>query len=455
MLQIIATLALLVLLIFSIVKKYNTTVVLLALSLIAYAGLTIANGSVMGDAGSGSAFFDIFEMIRQSASGTMGGNVLIIMSIYGYIVYMNHIKASDMFATMVATPLKKIKRPYLLAAGLILVGNLIKIIIPSGISVAALMIATLYPVLLKVGCSKATSASAVLMSYLTVWGPSDASLYTALSLAGVENVSVSEWFVQSQIPVMLVTLAVVLAVFIPVSKFFDKRENAQPAQEALDSKTLKDIGVPYFYAFLPLLPLITIMIFSELVVGSIVISVVAACYFCLVVAVLIHTICQRKFKECFNGVSVVFNGMGDYFKGPGILLVFGTLFASALNGIGGMKLIVDGLTGLESGTAIAVAITTLLGIFVVGVTGVFNGNVSLIIPVMTSIIASAGLPTLPFLHLGLIGCALGSAVTPVAGASLYIASATNVSILTCVKRNLIPVICGGITAIIVTMVFFA
>lgn len=100
-------------------------------------------------------------------------------------------------------------------------------------------------------------------------------------------------------------------------------------------------------------------------------------------------------------------------------------------------------------------ITTLLGIFVVGVTGVFNGNVSLIIPVMTSIIASAGLPMLPFLHLGLIGCALGSAVTPVAGASLYIASATNVSILTCVKRNLIPVICGGITAVVVTMVFFA
>lgn len=144
---------------------------------------------------------------------------------------------------------------------------------------------------------------------------------------------------QSQIPVMLITLAVVLVVFIPVSRFFDKRENAKPAEEAADSKTLKDIGVPYFYAILPLLPLITILVFSELVVGSIVISVVAACYFCLILAVIIHTICQRKFKECFNGVSVVFNGMGDYFKGPGILLVFGTLFASALNAIGGMKLL--------------------------------------------------------------------------------------------------------------------
>ena len=49
MIQIIATVVLLGLLIFSIVKKYNTTVVLLALSLIAFAGLTIAGGSVMGE----------------------------------------------------------------------------------------------------------------------------------------------------------------------------------------------------------------------------------------------------------------------------------------------------------------------------------------------------------------------------------------------------------------------
>ena len=146
--------------------------------------------------------------------------------------------------------------------------------------------------------------------------------------------------------------------------------------------------------------------------------------------------------------------MGDYFKGPGILLVFGTLFASALSGIGGMKLIVDGLSGIGGGTAIAISITTLLGIFVVGVTGVFNGNVSLIIPVMTTIITSTGLAPLPLLHLGLIGCALGSAVTPVAGASLYIASATNVNILTCVKRNLIPVISGGIAAIAVVLLFY-
>ena len=221
MIKILATAVLLALLIFSIVKKYNTVVTLLALSLAAYAGLTLTGMDVMGEATCGSAFFDIFEKLNTSAQGTMGGNVLIIMSIYGYIVYMKHIKASDMFATMIAAPLKRIKAPYLLAAMMILVGNLIKIVIPSGISVAALMIATLYPVLLKVGCSKTTSASAVLLSYVTVWGPSDASLYTALSLAGIEDVSVSEWFVSSQIPVMLVVLLVVMAVFIPVSKFFD------------------------------------------------------------------------------------------------------------------------------------------------------------------------------------------------------------------------------------------
>lgn len=454
MIQILATLVLLGLLIFSIVKKYKTSVVLLALSLVAYAGLTIANGSVMGDATSGSAFFDIFEMIRKSASGTMGGNVLIIMSLYGYIVYMQHIKASEMFATLVAAPLKKLKKPYLMAALMVVVGNIIKIVIPSGISVAALMLATLYPVLLQIGCSKATAASAVLLSYFTCWGPSDASLYTALSLAGIEDVSVAEWFVTSQIPVMLVTLIAVALIFIPISKFFDKRENAEKSDEVLEVKSAKDIGVPYFYALLPLLPLLTILIFSELIAKSIVVSVVAASYFSLIVAIIIHTICQRKFSECFNGVSVVFDGMGDYFKGPGILLVFGTLFAGALNSIGGMKLIVGAISGISGGTVLAIFITTLLGTLVMGITGVFNGNVPLIVPLMTTIIAAGGLPELPLLHLALVGLALGSSVTPVAGASLYIASATNVSILTCVKRNLVPIICGGLVAAATVVIFF-
>lgn len=454
MIQILATVVLLAALIFSIVKKYKTSVVLLALSLIAYGGLTIAQGSVMGDATSGSAFFDIFEMIQKSASGTMGGNVLIIMSLYGYIVYMQHIKASEMFATLVATPLKKLKKPYLMAALTVVVGNLIKIVIPSGISVAALILATLYPVLLQIGCSKATAASTVLLTYFTCWGPSDASLYTALSLAGIEDVSVAQWFVNSQIPVMLVTLIVVAIVFIPVSKFFDKREKASGSDEVLAVKSPKDIGVPYFYAILPLLPLITILIFSELIAKSIVISVVAAAYFCLVVAIIIHMICQRKFNECFNGVSVVFDGMGDYFKGPGILLVFGTLFASALNSIGGMKLIVNAISSFDGGVILAIFITTLLGTLVMGITGVFNGNVPLIIPLMCSIIEANNLPALPLLHLGLVGLALGSSVTPVAGASLYIASATNVSILTCVKRNLIPIVCGGLAAATMVVLFF-
>ena len=49
MIKILATAVLLSLLIFSIVKKYNTVVTLLALSLAAYAGLTLAGADIMGE----------------------------------------------------------------------------------------------------------------------------------------------------------------------------------------------------------------------------------------------------------------------------------------------------------------------------------------------------------------------------------------------------------------------
>lgn len=454
MIQILATLILMGALIFSIAKKYKTSVVLLALSLIAYAGLTIASGSIMGDDTSGSVFFDIFEMIRKTGSGAISGNVFIVMSLYGYIVYMQHIKASEMFATIVGAPLRKLKKPYLMAALMIIVGNLIKIVIPSGISVAALMIATLYPVLLQIGCSRSTASSAVLLCYFTCWGPSDASLYTALSLTGIEGVSVTEWFVNSQIPVTLLTLIAVAIIFIPVSKFFDKRETAEKTDEIMEAKTAKDIGVPYFYALLPLLPLVVILVFSELIMKSIVISVIAASFFCMVVAVIIHSISTRRFSESFNGASIIFDGMGDYFKGPGILIIFGTLFANALNGIGGMKLIVNLISGMNGGATLAIFLTALLGILIMGLTGVFNGNVPLIIPLMYSIIEANNLPPLPLLHLALTGLAGGSAVTPIAGASLYVASATNVSILTCVKRNIIPMVSGILVAATTVVVFF-
>lgn len=164
MIQIIATLLLIALLVYGIVKQYNTVTLLFVLGLAALGVYTLVTGEAIVESTSGSRFIDLFEQINVIAKNQLQGTILVVMSVLAYVNYMSTLKASEIFALIVAEPLKKLKSPYLLAGLTIVFGACLKLVIPSAISMQSLLLATLYPVLLAVGVSKATAATALLLA---------------------------------------------------------------------------------------------------------------------------------------------------------------------------------------------------------------------------------------------------------------------------------------------------
>ena len=225
MIQIIATLLLIALLVYGIVKQYNTVTLLFVLGLAALGVYTLVTGEAIVESTSGSRFIDLFEQINVIAKNQLQGTILVVMSVLAYVNYMSTLKASELFALIVAEPLKKLKSPYLLAGLTIVFGACLKLVIPSAISMQSLLLATLYPVLLAVGVSKATAATALLLAGTIVWGPAESLTYMAFSVAGIDDVPVAQFFVSHEILSVLLMFVFMVPVFMLTSKKFDKKKH--------------------------------------------------------------------------------------------------------------------------------------------------------------------------------------------------------------------------------------
>lgn len=147
--QIIGVILMFAVLLFLVVKKYQPTMVLLILDLAAITIMNLVYGAMpMGEDTSGSFFVDLFEFIKSRFIAQLSGTAFIVMSAMAFVSYMDHLKATKMFATIVSKPLRHIKSPYVVVAvGLVLMAAM-NLFIASVLGRAALYLATVYPILI-------------------------------------------------------------------------------------------------------------------------------------------------------------------------------------------------------------------------------------------------------------------------------------------------------------------
>lgn len=456
MIGIVFTLLLLAIVVYGVVKKMNIATVLFFATIIGYIGLTLMKGgSAAGDATNGSAFLDIFELMNQSMVKAMTGNILAAMIMISYMDYMKELKASDMFAMMLAAPLQKMKSKYLVAAFAIPIGVLMGIAISAGSMITMmLLLGTIYPVLRRLGCSRPTCATAILIHTVVTISPARAAYYNALSLMDMEE-SVPMWFVRIQLPVAGIMVAVMMVLFIVTSLYFDKKEGLSEdrGQDDLKVQSIKDLGVPYYYAILPLLPLILVVVFSELVVKTVIISVVAACLVSWVVTFLVHLLSVRKLKICLEAFNSIYRGMGTVMTTTAPILMFGTTFASVIGAIGGMSALIGAVSKLASGPVL-LGIVALTGMLMVALTGTFNGNLALVFPIVKEIVAATGINALGAAQGVMFGLTCGGGFCPVSGQNLLLAKQTDTDILVILKRGAIPILGGFIAAFLSSVLLF-
>lgn len=396
---------------------------------------------------SGSVVFDIVQEIEDGFVSNVTRIGLMIMTIGGYVAFMNKIKATDSLVYIAIKPLGFFRKyPYLASVIAIPIGQLLFMTIPSAAGLGLLLVASFYPVLVSLGCSKLTALSAIAAATIFDQGPGSANTAMAASLIGKSNM---EYFVSDQLPLVIPTTVVVMILYYFSNRYFDKRDlKAGRETVVTDPGQTKKPDVPLIYAILPMLPLLLLVIFSDYVgLVDIHLSTTVAMLFSLIISIFFVMIYKRNFRNVMDMLDSFWKGMGTVFSTVVTLIVAAEIFSKGLIGLGFIDTLVSGSTHLGfSGAAISIFITILvfLAAMLMG-----SGNAAFFSfgPLIPDIAGRLGM-TAPEMILPMqLSASMGRATSPIAGVIVAIAGVAGVSPVELAKRNMPPLI-GGLIALL-------
>ena len=393
----------------------------------------------------GFAGFDLFRYIKESFAKTNAGVGLMIMSIGGFVAYIDKIGASKMLVKVAMKPLGLFKKhPYIAASMVLPIGQILFTAIPSAAGLGLLLMASLFPILVNLGVSKLSAVSVITAA--TAFGIGPASAITA-SATSITNIDTIVFFLDYQIPLVLpLTLSMMITYYF-VNKYFDKKENNTDENNSILSKettetTVKDENdVPMIYAIIPILPIILLIVFSKIFSffpTPITLDTTTAMFISLFVAIIFELIRIRKIKEIMDSLKVFWNGMGNIFKTVVTLIITADIFAKGLISLG----FIDGLIALTENAgfgAVGIGIVMSIMIFLASML-MGSGNASFFAfgPLVPKIAKSLGIESSSIILPMQLSASMGRTVSPVAGVLIATAEIAGVTSLQIVKRNLIP-----------------
>lgn len=433
-----------------IIKNYQPqTVLLLAgLSLLLITAVFFPDQSILyGKAKSiGWVGGDIFAFVKESLTTQVAGIGLIIMAAGGFADYMDHIKASNSMVNLCIKPLQMIKAPYLILAIGYILSQLLHVAISSAAGLAMLLLVTFFPVLVRLGVSKAAAASMIGMSAFMDLGPAVGTANLAAKHAGMET---AVYFAHYQLPVATgVMLAVAVLIFF-TARYFDAKDGHIVTQLQVEQPTSENTAkVPAFYAFLPVFPVILVIVFSPLVISSIKVDVVTAMIIGTLLAFFCELLVRRDFKTACKGIQVFFKGMGTMFTSIVSLLVCADVFAQGLQIIGAVDFIIHTVQAAGFGFGNMTIVMALLVCVTAALTGSGVAAFFSFSGLAPGIAAKFGESAVSMILPMQLMAGMGRSISPVAGVIIAVSKAGECSPFMIVRRTLIPAVGGMITMLV-------
>lgn len=453
--KIICTLLLVATLVYCMLKKMYNITTIMGVGVVALLIYTVVTGkSIMGETSTtGNNILDVFEFVASSFTSAFANPGLLIVVLVGFAGYMKEIRASEMLVTLACTPLRKIKSPYVICAIAIVIGAIIKLPITSPSGWSALMMITMFPILVACGVNPVTAAATIALAQGCDWGPGDMGAGICLPVIAPEG-NMSDFFLTYNLPAYIFVIPVLAIVAPFVYRHIDKKEGLYGVSEAenVQVKSLKEIGAPVYYAILPLLPIIFVLLFSKIGLKTVVMTTQGCTMVALFIAILIELIRHPKeLKGTIQRTSSYFTTMGGAFASVVVLVASANCFSKAISVIGGFNVLTNLLANAGFPVYLLVVIIGALGCLTVAATSSYNTAAYTWGPSLASIAASYGVA--PMAVMMPLQCVLGFGriMCPINASHLLIAGTAKVDILKLIKRNVIPVIC----AYVVIMIVFA
>ena len=403
----------------------------------------------------GSVVFDLIKMVEETFLGNLSRAGLMIMTIGGYVAFMNHIQATNALVYISMKPLRFFRRyPYLAATITIPIGQLLFITTPSAAGLGLLLVASVYPVLVSLGVSKLTALSVIAAATLFDQGPGSANTALAAELIGQTNV---EYFITHQLPLVIPTSLVIMALFYFNKRYFDKKDAAKQACTAEQGDTEPSIqsaekpNVPLIFALLPVLPLALLILFSPFVglfEPPITLNTTTAMLFSLLLSLIFVAFQKKNLRETFNAFAGFWKGMGNVFTSVVTLIVASEVFSKGLISLG----FIDSLVGYSSHIGLSgIAIAAVFALIIFGAAMLMgSGNAAFFSfgPLLPGIATQLGMPAYSLVLPLQLAASMGRAASPIAGVIVAIAGVAGVSPMELAKRNTLPLV-GGILFLIV------
>lgn len=418
------------------------------------------------EATTGNIFLDIPEHVRNLFSETAADLGLVIMSVGGFALMMDRMGASEALVRYATKPLSKIKRPYIILALSYIVGQLLAILIPSASGLGLLLMVTVYPLLRSLGISRLSAAAVIATSCCLDLGPASSNSNMSAEVSGM---TVQAYFLNYQGPVAIVVMITVALLHILVQRHFDKKEGTLPSQadfveihaelqgiEQGQRKTASTQGhdalqevaapektsAPGFYALLPLMPLVLVIVFSDFVIKGISMDVATSMILAMLISLVIEMIRYRSFHKGADVMGVFFEGMGKQFVNIVTLIVAGQVFAAGLTEIGFIDFIIHGADSLNFGVIPMTILMSIVILLAALVTGSGNAAWFAFAPLAPQVAQSLGQPTIMAALPMELSAGIGRSMSPIAGVIIAVAGLAGVSPVNLVKRT-IPVMAGS------------
>ena len=437
-----------VLVAYYIVKGYSATGVLMFGGLVLLFISVLMGHSILpeGVKSTGSTYFDILEYVKYLLSNRGGGLGLMIMVLCGFSVYMTHLGANDVVVKLVSKPLKNIRSPYILMVFAYFLACLMSFAVSSATGLGVLLMATLFPVMVNVGISRGAAAAICASPISIILSPTSGDVVLS---AEISKIPLGEFAFGTALPVSIFAILGIAVAHFFWQRYLDKKEGVQV--ERLNADEIKTTA-PNYYAILPLLPIIGVLIFDGKW-GLPNLHIVTVMVLCFIITAAVDFLRSFNAKQTFDNLVVAYRGMADAFAGVVMLLVAAGVFAQSLSTIGFITNLIDSAQSFGGSAFFMMLVLAVITILATMATGsgnaAFYAFAELIPKLATQMGVNPAFLTIPMLQ----ASNLGRGLSPVSGVVVAVSGMGNISPFEIVKRMSVPMLVGFICVIIGTEIF--
>ena len=437
-----------VLVAYYIVKGYSATGVLMFGGLVLLFISVLMGHSILpeGVKSTGSTYFDILEYVKYLLGNRGGGLGLMIMVLCGFSVYMTHLGANDVVVKLVSKPLKNIRSPYILMVFAYFLACLMSFAVASATGLGVLLMATLFPVMVNVGISRGAAAAICASPISIILSPTSGDVVLS---AEISKIPLGEFAFGTALPVSIFAILGIAVAHFFWQRYLDKKEGVQV--ERLNADEIKTTA-PNYYAILPLLPIIGVLIFDGKW-GLPNLHIVTVMVLCFIITAIVDFLRSFNAKQTFDNLVVAYRGMADAFAGVVMLLVAAGVFAQSLSTIGFITNLIDSAQSFGGSAFFMMLVLAVITILATMATGsgnaAFYAFAELIPKLANQMGVNPAFLTIPMLQ----ASNLGRGLSPVSGVVVAVSGMGKISPFEIVKRMSVPMLVGFICVIIGTEIF--